>query len=108
MSAPKHTPGPWSRSWVYGAIRHINKNVDVDAFWAPAEGEDREAANFPNVRINPADADLLASAPDLLAALETMQPHFCSWGCTRDPVRSTSHTDACTQATAAIAKARGG
>lgn len=69
MSETKHTPGPWSRSWVYGAIRHINKNVDSDAFWQPDDGEDPDTANCPNVRSFPADADLIAAAPDLLDAL---------------------------------------
>lgn len=65
----KHTPGPWNRSWVYGALRHINKNVDDDVFLFEPVPEGEET---PNVRINPADADLIAAAPDLLAALKGM------------------------------------
>lgn len=65
----KHTPGPWNRSWVYGALRHINKNVDDDTFLFEPVPEGEET---PNVRINPADADLIAAAPDLLAACEAL------------------------------------
>jgi hypothetical protein len=61
-----HTPGPWSRSWIAGGIRHLNKNVDFEAFWTPDDGEDQNAANYP-LR-NSADYSLIASAPDLLAA----------------------------------------
>ena len=28
----KATDKPWSKDWLYGALRHINRNVDFDAF----------------------------------------------------------------------------
>lgn len=92
-----HTPGPWSRSWVYGGIRHLNKNVDYDAFWFPDDGEDQEAANIPNVRNHEADADLIAAAPDLLAALRTV----------RDALAPLKRPDLWRLVDAAIAKAEG-
>lgn len=66
----KHTPGPWHRGWVYAALRHINRNVDDSTFFDWDAVEDADSVNTPNVRINRADADLIAAAPDLLAALE--------------------------------------
>jgi hypothetical protein len=75
VSAPKHTPGPWSRSWIAGAIRHINRNVDSDAFWSPTEEEakDLDAVNHPTR--NDADYDLIAAAPDLLDACVRLLHH---------------------------------
>lgn len=35
----KSTAVPWPESYVQGAVRHINKNVDRDAFWSPDEGQ---------------------------------------------------------------------
>jgi hypothetical protein len=40
-------PGPWSVSWLYGALRHINRNVDFDAFWSTDPDEDRDKAIWP-------------------------------------------------------------
>jgi len=45
----KATPGPWEKKWLYGALRHINKNVDWDAFYSgPDEIEtpDKDDAEF--------------------------------------------------------------
>lgn len=69
---------PYCRKWIYGAIRHINKNVDDDAFLFcedPAcrvadlgdednDGDDYEH-NSPNVRMSDGKAvvDLLTNAP---------------------------------------------
>lgn len=59
---------------IYGANRHISKNVDYDAFIDVDDPEFRAFLNnemeFPNVRINPADADLIAAAPEMYAAID--------------------------------------
>ena len=65
----KHTPAPWSHSWISGALRHISRNVDRDSFWFPDENEDAETANFPSYYTE-GDVDLIASAPELLEALK--------------------------------------
>jgi hypothetical protein len=70
----EHTPGPWNKQWIYGALRHINKNVDDDSFYFPFEGD--EAFTVPDVRINPGDAALIAAAPDLLEAAKLTALHF--------------------------------
>ena len=67
----KHTPAPWSHSWISGALRHIGKNVDSDSFWFPDEDEDRETVNIPSYYTK-GDVDLIASAPELLQALKTL------------------------------------
>jgi len=76
VSKAKHTPGPWSRAWIYGAIRHLNKNVNDDAFFSDVDDEydkvEKGELNTPNVRNNPGDADLIAAAPDLLSALRDL------------------------------------
>ena len=86
----KHTPGPWT----IGALESGQAAVDG------ANGE--EVTGF----ISPADAALIAAAPDLLAALEAIAPMLpraattATWG---DPM----WTDAIGKVEAAIAKARG-
>lgn len=54
------TPGPWSVSWLRGALRHITRNVDPDCFWAPDEGEDVDTAQMPSRE----DAAFIAAARD--------------------------------------------
>lgn len=72
MSEAKHTPGPWSRAWIYSGIRHLNKNVDDSCFLDDTEQDAIHSGefNYPNVRNNEGDADLIAAAPDMLEALE--------------------------------------
>lgn len=65
----KHTPAPWSRSWIYGALRHVSRNVDSDSFWFPEQEEDRETANIPSFYTK-GDVDLITAAPELLEALK--------------------------------------
>jgi hypothetical protein len=70
----KATPGPWSRSWIAGAIRHINRNVDFDAFWFPTDEEKKnlDRVNYPS-RHEP-DYDFIVisrtALPQLIQALE--------------------------------------
>lgn len=106
MSA--HTPGPWSRAWVGGALRHINRNVDEDAFYAPPAGEDPDTINHPMRK--EADYDLVTAAPDLLAALEDVlsRPMVAAEG--TNPLVVTIHIAAerVEKWRAVVAKARGG
>jgi len=59
-----HTPGPWNRDWISGALRHICKNVDYDCFMLDELPED---ANIPSY-YNNGDVSLIVAAPDLLEA----------------------------------------
>jgi|SRR5208283_4883829 len=99
-----HTPGPWSRNWIYAALRHINKNVDYDCFFLDVDEEYKavkeETLHTPNVRINQGDADLIAAAPDLLKACEELIAYTkCR--------ESSTYTDIMNGLVDAIAKARG-
>lgn len=66
MSEAKYTPAPWNLPWIYGGIRHLNRNVDFDAFVNPDDLPDSD--NIPQKE----DARLIAAAPILLAALEEL------------------------------------
>lgn len=101
----KHTPGPWSRSWVYGAIRHVCRNVDSDAFWSPDEGEDTETANWPDY-YTPGDVDLITAAPELLEACQLMETAIATGEVTCDVLNGRFWT-AKKLMLAAIAKATG-
>jgi hypothetical protein len=65
----KATPEPWSRSWIAGAIRHINRNVDFDAFWFPTDEEKKnlDRVNYPS-RHEP-DYDFIVTSRTALPAL---------------------------------------
>lgn len=91
-----HTPGPWCRDWIYGAIRHINKNVDEESFASCDHRHGEAGPDTPNVRRNPEDADLIAAAPDLLAACLAALPHHQG-----------GHSTVGRMLAAAIAKAKG-
>lgn len=87
MSDAKHTPGPWSAAYFYSALRHIERNVDRDAYLSDEDAKeiDEGRLNAPDVRYNPADVALIAAAPDLLALLEELidiegpQPGHVVW-----------------------------
>ena len=100
-TAKQHTPGPW-------AIRPQNYGQAV-------EGPLRESVawcgdNFSSLTGNVpfvANANLIAAAPDLLAALEQIM--MFGGGCCCPQAGSTPnlHSQTCREARAAIAKARG-
>jgi hypothetical protein len=62
----------YSKTWMYGAIRHVCRNVDFDAFWNPDGDEDMDAVDIPTAK----DAELLAAAPDLRDALQSLLCQF--------------------------------
>jgi hypothetical protein len=64
-----HTPGPWPRCYVAGAIRHLVRNVDRDAFVSDEELTEAGQPDFSWAKYD--DADLITAAPDLLDACET-------------------------------------
>lgn len=93
-----HTPGPWKVHDEYGSIGSIT-NADGSIVVAQAQQvEPRSQA----VRV--ANAHLIASAPDLLLALERITSSYRSL-LTRRPVRDVDETLA--EVDAAIRKARG-
>ena len=61
---------------IYGAIRHINKNVEYESFIDEDNSEfqafQHGKIEFPNVRINPLDANLIASSPDMYKDLNSL------------------------------------
>lgn len=97
------TPGPWSRAWIYGAIRHINRNVDESAFYDP-ERDPQKDANTPNVRSNEGDADLITAAPDLLEAARVARIFIAT---TCSPATDPAARLAAERLESAIAKAEG-
>ena len=100
MSKPQHTPGPWiARS------RHNYPDRDECC----GLGWEIEGPPEPQLRgqfAKAADAYLIAAAPDLLAALERLR-YGDGCHCRFTPNWKGNHSDACNQARAAIAKARG-
>ena len=78
MSDTKHTPAPWSAAYIYAALRHIERNVDRDAYLGEEDAKeiDEGRLNVPSARYNPADVALIVAAPDLLAACEAVRATF--------------------------------
>ncbi len=95
MSESKHTPGPWRRD-----IRHDTANRHH--VYGPPHPLD--GGNYAPIctTSNPADAELIAAAPDLLAALE-------EWVTAFGPVEvpNTQGADLLAKSRVAIAKAKG-
>ncbi len=96
----KHTPGPWHKDWIAGALRHICKNVDCEMFLLDPLPED---ANTPNY-YGTGDVDLIAAAPELLDACEAAKEDVHS-DCSGSPMEACS--DLCELLATAIAKAKG-
>lgn len=104
MTTPKFTPGPWTASHLGPMLRAV-KIVSTRALRiAPIAGP--AFAYLPEGRedIQSANADLIAAAPDMFAALEEIERvTTCSANCEHD------EDDRCPiyLARAALAKARG-
>ena len=102
MSETKHTPGPWEVRTdgelfaICGPAKWI-VTVDVDE-----EGNIALQDGTSEYEVNQANANLIAAAPDLLAALERALPSLCKCG-SRDCYETEVHQ----QAVAAIAEAKG-
>ena len=108
MNEAKHTPGPWTYP--------LNEGHTGQEVWktGKCKGEIIYIAHAPEK----ADARLIAAAPDLLSALESLavwrddEPCFCHVHGEGEPmhrhlVPPHVHDDYCDKARAAIAKARG-
>lgn len=89
-----HTPGPWKRGC-----------VGSDAYWVGPDWDRPLVARIERDRDeSDADARLIASAPDLLAALKSLLDYDVQdAGC----LPTDAHLDAQNDARAAIAKAEG-
>lgn len=72
MSETKFTKAPWSIAWIYAALRHVHKNCSLDTFYIKdaelSAALDRGEISLPRKE----DANLIAAAPDLYEALETL------------------------------------
>ena len=96
MSHAKHTPGPWravacDTGWLIESGDGLGANhiADEHGHVGPAADDDRDGAN----------ADLIAAAPDLLAACEALYD-LTPWSSADQRLRAEE------QARVAIAKAR--
>lgn len=63
MKHSKHTPGPWTIETYHNAFFRIVR--------------DRDSAELPS-ECGPANAALIAAAPELLEALERIFRHYCA------------------------------
>lgn len=63
----KMTPSPWPEDYWYGAIRHIQRNVDADSFYSPDEGTEPWCG--PARDEGTLIAQMRNAAPDLARAL---------------------------------------
>lgn len=61
---------PWSQKWMYGGIRHLNKNVDYDAFCSDEEIARIDAGETDTP--DKTDAPVLAASPVLKETLESI------------------------------------
>ena len=61
---PKHTPGPWYVTEHHSGQRFIHHS--------PHETPHLRRTGIATLGSNPADADLIAAAPDMLAALKSV------------------------------------
>lgn len=59
------TKGPWSHGWLYGALRHVNRNVDWDAFYSGDED-----INAPEKDDAELIVTLVNNLPAILSALQ--------------------------------------
>lgn len=103
----QHTPGPWMvRTFSQDQIGHFSNEVRVywsgrESYWVADCGLE-EPERLANAR-------LIASCPDLLAACETLADYFAGHDPNDIPAECGSGVRAALiQARAAIAKARGG
>ena len=97
MSEHKHTTGPWRVGYDHGAM-HI---------FAGKDSLMCDESYYPWVPENKSDWDLIAAAPDLLAAATAMRDHLDKWqeaGSIATPEESKVLYDALS---AAITKATG-
>jgi hypothetical protein len=95
MKNTLHTPGPWKHDSTWGIIKHGKTEI-----CALHSG-------------NLANANLIASAPDLLSALESLavwndgEPCFCHVHGESERARYTPHDSYCDKAREALRKAKG-
>lgn len=76
MSETKFTPGPWDLFEVGNKIKHLCPAKDGTSLLTVSLEyitDDNEATYFGSV-YNPADAHLIAAAPDMYKALERIEP----------------------------------
>lgn len=95
MNNTPHTPGPWKHDENWGLIKYGKTEICA-----------LHSGNLANAR-------LIAAAPDLLSALESLavwhdgEPCFCHVHGESERARYTPHDSYCDAARAAITKAKG-
>ena len=99
MTTNNHTPGPWRKVDVRGHLRVYGKSPE-EPLCVFFMGETDDWQGFKNANAN---ATLIAAAPDLLAALDTLVKSLVD----ADEEGLIEHAAEIIQARAAIAKARG-
>ena len=106
MSTAAHTPGPW-RLDQSGNV-HLDEHyhcIDGGCRWHDETGEQRKPGFLITGFMSAADARLMTAAPELLAALQQLLPHYRTAVKLYDPNTDDAFTVA---ARIAIAKATGG
>lgn len=110
----QHTPAPWHWEWHDASLQSLSGpncftqhvlSVKVCRFCQQHAREDAENRRSVCLGPKPADADLIAAAPDLLAALKRVA-HSCPCGARGESLHTHPHVIGC-EIEAAIAKAEG-
>lgn len=105
----KHTPGPWSidyEDWGKPNYRQIDAPTHgalAEVVWR-MEGDCRENKNSPEREAN---AHLIAAAPELLEALEALEPYLDSLLCYASTMGEYEPNKLVFNTKRAIAKAKG-
>lgn len=104
MSAPKFTPGPWSRGIGNRIASPTNMVAQTNRIYKPHRGP-----GYPDILEQEANADLIAAAPDLFAVLAAIVAEIDRRGlCMNDAPRLCAVDEGLiVQAMAALEKAGG-
>ena len=103
----EHTPGPWIADYrgVYRGVYAAKGTTDT-GYGAMIADCPRAAGPYGALEAS-ANADLIAAAPDLLAAAEGVLPWLAGINTKGDPAMVDALTDVYMQLAAAIKKAKG-
>ncbi len=109
MNNTLHTPAPWAVRYTDNGLRIVYSDGEIRSHVADLHSMSL-CEEHGSLRAN---ANLIASAPDLLSALEWLavwndgEPCFCHVHGESERARYTPHDSYCDKARAAIAKAKG-
>jgi hypothetical protein len=101
----KHTPGPWTYNLTTGVVRSLAE--DFPNCRQPVICDLRHWSHEDTTHIHPANARLIAAAPELLEALKEIAADYADRFDLDDPSTNPGIKYTIKQARAAIAKATG-